>query len=203
MSPFVGKATLHPATAWPDRMRNPVGAAPFFLIPQLLLQLRPPNQACGRAIQTTRSAPRDARSAIGSRQPQLCGFALAEGVRSHSLNAAAFVVGDAALFPQERKKVGKQRVVGELDLHCLCSQLPCARIRFAASEARYTFAAARTPHLHPEGLCAPATCVVARCLKRCGPHRGQRRNDETRKMTEPTSREEAIRNGVVVHRVAA
>jgi hypothetical protein len=40
---------------------------------------------------------------------------LAERARSHRLNTAAFVVGDTALLPQEREKVGQQRLVGQLD----------------------------------------------------------------------------------------
>jgi hypothetical protein len=50
-------------------------------------------------------------------EPQLCRLPLAEGVQSHSLNAAAFVVGDTTLSSEERKQVGQQRLVGKPDLH--------------------------------------------------------------------------------------
>jgi hypothetical protein len=40
VSQFGGKATLHPATGWPDRTRNPVGAAPRFLIYSGTVELR-------------------------------------------------------------------------------------------------------------------------------------------------------------------
>jgi hypothetical protein len=54
-------------------------------------------------------------------KPQLRRLLLTKRARPHRLDAAAFVIRDAPLLPQEREQVGQKRLVGQLDLHAPAS----------------------------------------------------------------------------------